>query len=54
MYWISESAYLDEAIKYRQEVVEFCPPPDVDHIDALRMIVQKLLIRNHQVRDVGL
>ena len=44
---------LDEAIKYRQEVVECCPPPpDVDHIDALRILAQNLLIRHHRVKDV--
>jgi tetratricopeptide (TPR) repeat protein len=44
---------LDEAIELRQEVVELCPPPpDVDHIDALRILAHNLLIRHHRVKDV--
>ena len=44
---------LDEAIELRQEVVELCPPPpDVDHIDALRILAQNLLIRHRRVKDV--
>ena len=44
---------LDEAIELRQEVVELSPPPpDVDHIDALRILAQNLLIRHHRVKDM--
>ncbi|KIM42567.1 hypothetical protein M413DRAFT_444281 [Hebeloma cylindrosporum] len=44
---------LDEAIELRQEVVELSPPPpDVDHIDALRILSQNLIIRHHRVKDV--
>jgi hypothetical protein len=44
---------LDEAIELRQEVVELSPPPpDVDHIDALRILAQNVLIRHHRVKDV--
>ena len=44
---------LDEAIKLRQKVVNLSPPPpDVDHIDALRILAQNLLIRHRRGKDV--
>jgi Tetratricopeptide repeat len=45
---------LDEAIELRQKVVDLSPPPpDVDHIDALRILAQNMLIRHHRDKDVG-
>ena len=44
---------LDEAIEIRKEVIELSPPPpDVDHIDALRILAQNLTIRHRRVKDV--
>jgi tetratricopeptide (TPR) repeat protein len=44
---------LDEAIELRQKVVDLSPPPpDVDHIDALRILAQNLHIRHNRDKDV--
>ena len=44
---------LDEAIRLRQGVVDLSPPPpNVDHIDALRILAQHLLIRRRRGKNV--
>ena len=44
---------LDEAIELRQKVVDLSPsPPDVDYIDALRILAQNMLIRHRRSKDV--